>query len=382
MASLNLVAKIEALAARILQLERGVALRDGAINNAKLANMAEARLKGRAAASGTGVPIDLTGTQATAILDVVVGDSGSGGTKGLVPAPASGDAAAGKFLKADGTYAVPAGTSGAPGGASGEVQYNNAGALGGITNGTAGQVLMADGSGAPSFQTITGSGGWAAVEPDAISGLQMWLDADAITGLSDSDPVSTWSDQSGNSNDATQATGANQPLYKTNIVNGKPVVRFDNTNDGMTTPLTLANPYTIVYVGNFNNADANRRAIQGQVQNRFLGPYSGRWQVYTGSFLPLGMPLPRANFVVHGMCETSEIAGWFLYESGGFPISGLLTGSATGSFTAIGAVALGASGAFAEPFGGDMAEVVCYDRTLTEAEGRGLLQYFINKYGL
>lgn len=112
MASLDLVAKIAALAARILQLERGVALRDGAINNAKLASMAEARIKGRAAGSGTGVPIDLTATQATAILNVVVGDSGSGGTKGLVPAPAAGDAAAGKFLKADGTFAVPPGTSG------------------------------------------------------------------------------------------------------------------------------------------------------------------------------------------------------------------------------------------------------------------------------
>lgn len=47
----------------------------------------------------------------TALLSAVVGDSGSGGTKGLVPAPAAGDAAAGKFLKADGTFAVPAGGS-------------------------------------------------------------------------------------------------------------------------------------------------------------------------------------------------------------------------------------------------------------------------------
>ena len=36
-----------------------------------------------------------------------VGDSGAGGTAGLVPAPAAGDAAAGKCLKADGTWAVP-----------------------------------------------------------------------------------------------------------------------------------------------------------------------------------------------------------------------------------------------------------------------------------
>lgn len=38
------------------------------------------------------------------------GDSGSGGLQGSAPAPAAGDAAAGKYLKADGTWAAPAGT--------------------------------------------------------------------------------------------------------------------------------------------------------------------------------------------------------------------------------------------------------------------------------
>lgn len=80
-----------------------------AVTNAKAANMAQSTIKGRAVGAGTGDPTDLTATQATAILDPVVGDSGSGGTKGLVPAPGSGDAAAGKFLKADGTFAVPSG---------------------------------------------------------------------------------------------------------------------------------------------------------------------------------------------------------------------------------------------------------------------------------
>jgi len=40
------------------------------------------------------------------IYTVFVGDSGSGGVKGLVPAPAAGDAAANKFLKASGGWAV------------------------------------------------------------------------------------------------------------------------------------------------------------------------------------------------------------------------------------------------------------------------------------
>ncbi len=72
-----------------------------AVSNAKAANMATQTIKGRTTA-GTGDPEDLTATQATAILDVMVGDSGSGGTKGLVPAPTTGDAA--KFLRGDATY--------------------------------------------------------------------------------------------------------------------------------------------------------------------------------------------------------------------------------------------------------------------------------------
>lgn len=48
----------------------------------------------------------------TALLDAVVGDSGTGGTKGLVPAPAAGDAAANKYLKADGTWTTVAATGG------------------------------------------------------------------------------------------------------------------------------------------------------------------------------------------------------------------------------------------------------------------------------
>ena len=54
--------------------------------------------------------LTLTGAGAlTALLNPFVADNGSAaGTKGLVPASAAGDAAAGKMLRADGTWAVPA----------------------------------------------------------------------------------------------------------------------------------------------------------------------------------------------------------------------------------------------------------------------------------
>jgi hypothetical protein len=45
----------------------------------------------------------------SASIPILVGDAGSGGTAGLVPAPPAGSAAAGKFLSANGTFEVPAG---------------------------------------------------------------------------------------------------------------------------------------------------------------------------------------------------------------------------------------------------------------------------------
>lgn len=50
--------------------------------------------------------VNVTHTVATAVLDAVVGDSGSGGTKGLVPAATTGDTAAGKVLSASGSFGV------------------------------------------------------------------------------------------------------------------------------------------------------------------------------------------------------------------------------------------------------------------------------------
>lgn len=74
----------------------------GAVTNAKLANVATATFKGRTTA-GTGVPEDLTATQATALLNTF--DSSN---KGLAPASGGGTS---NFLRADGTWAAPSGGS-------------------------------------------------------------------------------------------------------------------------------------------------------------------------------------------------------------------------------------------------------------------------------
>jgi len=80
-------------------------IQPGVVTNAKLANMTGPTVKGRS--SGTGAPSDLDMATLNGMLPDMVGDSGSGGTHGLVPAPTSGSAAAKKFLRADATWVAP-----------------------------------------------------------------------------------------------------------------------------------------------------------------------------------------------------------------------------------------------------------------------------------
>lgn len=74
-----------------------------AVTNAKMAQMVTGTIKGNNSGS-TGNPLDLTSTQVTAMLNPFVGDSGTGGTQGLVPAPPAGSNAAFEFLSAGGIW--------------------------------------------------------------------------------------------------------------------------------------------------------------------------------------------------------------------------------------------------------------------------------------
>ena len=100
-------------------------------------------------------------------------------------------------------------------------------------------------------------------------GASLGFDARFISGTTSGSAISTWSDLSGNANDATQATSANQPTYETNVSGGCPGVKFDGSNDSLAcgsfvsvTQLSLftaikiatatSTPRTIFYQGNYN----------------------------------------------------------------------------------------------------------------------------------
>lgn len=231
-----------------------------------------------------------------------------------------------------------------------------------------GMVRRMHGGAAPPVDTIS---------PDDIAGLSAWWKADFIAGLSDGDAVGTWEDAHTTNKDQTQATAANKPTYKTAILNGLPVVRFDATNDGMTSTLAafaggaLEN-FTIAAVYNCSSAaSASRRAIQGS-DNWLFGPYAAQHKVYSGGFI--GGPAVVANaFVTHVVTQSSTTTTSY--------VDGASQGT-NGSPGYPNNICLGASGGFAEPLSGDIAEVVVYDSVLSAGDRGDLELYLSVKWGL
>jgi len=77
------------------------------------------------------------------------------------------------------------------------------------------------------------------------------LEADAGLGLANNDPVALWADQSAEGNDATQATGASQPTFKSAGGPGgtHPCIDFDGTTDFLILPdLSISQKFTVFAV--------------------------------------------------------------------------------------------------------------------------------------
>lgn len=96
------------------------------------------------------------------------------------------------------------------------------------------------------FWLLMASGNLHAQSPGGVSGnLRWWLKADAgiftdngTIPAVDNQAVQQWNDQSTILNHARQLTAGNKPIYRTNIINGNPVLRFssDQFIDGLAAP--------------------------------------------------------------------------------------------------------------------------------------------------
>lgn len=231
-------------------------------------------------------------------------------------------------------------------------------------------------------------------------GLKIWLDAKTIA-QADGSSVTTWKDQSGFNAHFNQSTTASKPIYKTNIINGNPVVRFDGVDDTMTitdsTKLNIANNIpgiTIIVVGNFTQR-ALQQALFCIMRNDTTTPRV-QLNVTTSNYYALSGT--RTDAETNAAAFTSTVCGSnAIYTVIWSPsiliqvqyINGIIKSSAafqsTGNFAATNATSIniGATGTGSSLFTqGDFGEIIVFNRSLKAGELTVIHQYLSKKWGI
>lgn len=254
--------------------------------------------------------------------------------------------------------------------------------------------------------------GGVAWSPRNLPGLALWLAADKLTGLADGAAVATWPDASGNGRDAAQATAAKRPTYRTNVLNGKPVLRFDGVDDGLATPsITLAATTGVtlfaVVTGLTTGTDQAIAEFSANVNNNngaFMlyraasGKLTGLLKSAAGiANLAKGSPFGGADTAaLSATYDIPQAAGaeiqidadyaWHRLHNPTTTAGGEMAGTTTGSANNTGAFGsyplyLGARGAASLYLAGDVAEVLLYASVLSASDRYRVARYLGQKYG-
>ena len=234
--------------------------------------------------------------------------------------------------------------------------------------------------------------------PSDIAGLVLWLRAEDISGLSDGDPVVTWSDQSTQSNDVTQGTAAKRPTFRTSVVNGKAIVRFDGTDDVLVNSspsglVTGAGEQTIIVVTSKATAGSGERAFGYGILPRAAGRE-------LALFLDTNTPEESIAWEAHRWGVASTTSGFVMYTII-VPVGAVNTddvelernGASLTEVTIAGTVQTLNLGADAVAVGarhdngfniyeGDIAEIICYDSDLRGSDLDDLETYINDEYGI
>ncbi|MDI1355979.1 MAG: T9SS type A sorting domain-containing protein [bacterium] len=215
----------------------------------------------------------------------------------------------------------------------------------------------------------------------------LWLKADAGTSSSvNATAISSWNDQSGNGLNVTQATGNQQPLYSSNIINGFPAIQFDNvstTNDKMLGPdsplLDNTAGYTFFMVTRPQNVDGNARAVvskrtgvaidQSFMQFYFTGnKFFTDIQTNNDRYNTVGAFSSNNNYLITQLYDGSLAAGSRskTYIADALDITSAET-SASVPDNASPLVIASTDAADSRPFGGYIAEILIYRTALNDA---------------
>lgn len=239
------------------------------------------------------------------------------------------------------------------------------------------------------------------VAPTDFFGCLLWLDAsDSASVIRDgSNLVSQWSDKSGNANHATQAVGANKPTYSAAGLNGRPCLDWGSSpaaGMGLTTPSITYGPFTIFMVLNAVaghgypcahwNAGGQQDYIYRQTASFYVNRAGGASSRNVSSagggatWLVGARVLTRRFDGTHAgnIARTIGATLWTPFDAP--PLGG--GANEGGTATVAGAVAIGNHPSSAEAFRGTIAEVIIFNRALSDGETFAVERYLAQKWAL
>lgn len=213
------------------------------------------------------------------------------------------------------------------------------------------------------------------------SGLHLWLRADAGVNAPNN-RMATWADQSGNGRNASMlATLSRQPFFVSNALNGRPVVRFTGAESMYLDVFAQPTTFSVFVVGKNSNPSESFSMILGpggSSPNNQLRWENGSQALFvgTGNNLPVITSSIGNTRVYHALSARYDGSTMTAYRDGNL--------TSTSSFATTGPWTLASVGSWYSTYfmQGDLAEVVIYDRALSESERSTVNAYLRGKYAL
>ncbi len=227
----------------------------------------------------------------------------------------------------------------------------------------------------------------------SIPGLAFWGKGDSLLGNTNGTSIGVWPDSSHASSDAIQALPAYQPLYESNVLNGKPVLRFDGTNSRLSFPGTVVvnTDYTIFAVG-ARTSGAHESMFLGGTTSAARQNLAFGYRQDSGGFMPLTFNLAHYASDVWGAVPSysgktfefwtgvfSQVSGESIFRNG---ISFASDASRTLTLTSAAGTMIGYWPLVSSGYQGDIAEIIVYGRALGSTEQGAVESYLRVKYGL
>lgn len=213
------------------------------------------------------------------------------------------------------------------------------------------------------------------------SGLHLWLRADVGVVASSGMQVSQWLDQSGNGRNASMATPTRQPSFVRDALNHLPVIRFFGAQSMSLDTFATPTMFSVFVVGKNSLPDESFSMILGPGGNSPNNQL--RWEdgshvlfVGTGNNLPATTVSAGDTRVYQALSARYDGATLTVYRDGG--------AISSSSFVTTGPWTLASVGSYYSSYFlvGDLAEVVLYDRALSEKDRAAVDSYLRAKYKL